>query len=289
MKCLGSSLKSKFLFSEYEPYRVSKLPWRCPYRGFFHCLPIWWETPFVGHFLIEAPPIDPIKEYIVTGLIWEPHVVQGLADHVVSGTVALDVGAYIGTHAMLMARLVGPRGRVYAFEPQRKVYRELRHNIALNGLKNIVPLRYAIGAVPGIVEMNTRRSGYLEGDVQIGADGDRVELRTLDSFGFENVSLIKIDVEQHENQVLAGAANLIRANKPVILLEILGGKSYPGVPNWWHHNPPASPQDLQRIHATWKMIEAFGYEVRPVSSHDYIALPVEQPDASSRRVSMNGR
>lgn len=269
---------SEFPFSEYEPYRVPKLPWQCPFRGFFHCLSIWWETPYIGRFYIEAPPIDPIKEHIVMGLIWEPHVVQGIAEHVVPGTVALDVGAYIGTHAMLMARLVGPRGRVYAFEPQRKVYRELHHNIALNGLKNIVPLRYAIGAESGIVEMNTLRNGYLEGDVQIGGGGDRAELRTLDSFGFENVSLIKIDVELHENQVLAGAAGLIRASKPVILIEILGGKSYPGVPNWWYHNPPASPQDLEKIHATWRMIEAFGYEVSPVSSHDYIALPTGDPN-----------
>ena len=269
---------SEFPFSEYEPYRVPKLPWQCPLRGFFHCLSIWWETPYIGRFYIEAPPIDPIKEYIVTGLIWEPHVIQGIAEHVVPGTVALDVGAYIGTHAMLMARLVGPRGRVYAFEPQHKVYRELRHNIALNELTNIIPLRYAIGAESGTVEMNTRRSGYLEGDVQIGGGGDRAELRTLDSFGFENVSLIKIDVEWHENQVLAGAAELIRASKPIILVEILGGKSYPGVPNWWYHNPPASPRDLEKIHATWRIIEAFGYEVFPVSSHDYIALPTADPN-----------
>ena len=270
---------SAFPFSEYEPHRVPKLPWQCPLQGLFHCLSIWWETPYIGRFLIEAPPIDPIKEYIVTGLTWEPHVVQSLADHVVPGSVALDVGAYIGTHAMLMARLVGPHGRVYAFEPQRKVYRELRQNIALNALSNIVPLRYAVGAELGIVEMNPPRDGYYEGGVQIGAGGEQTELRTLDSFGFENVSVIKIDVEGYENEVLAGAADLIRASKPVILIEILGGTSYPGAPNWWNNNVPASPQDLDRIHATWHLIEAFGYRVRPVSSHDYIALPVERPKA----------
>ena len=269
---------SEFPFSKYEQHRVPKLPWQCPFRGGVHCLSNWLDTPYIGRFLIEAPPIDPIKEYIVNGLIWEPHVVESLADHVVPGTVALDVGAYIGTHAMLMARLVGPRGRVYAFKPQRKIYRELRHNIALNDLNNIVPLRYAIGPEVGVVEMSPPLYGYYEGGVQIGTGGEQAELRTLDSFGFENVSLIKIDVEGYENQVLAGAENLIRASKPVILIEILGGKSYPGVPNWWIGNMPASPQDLESIHVTWRLIEAFGYEVRPVSSHDYIALPVERPD-----------
>ena len=67
--------------------------------------------------------------------------------------MALDIGAYIGTHAMLMGRLVGPAGRVYAFEPQRKIFLELRHNVRLNGLDGVVkPLRFALGAKAGVVE-----------------------------------------------------------------------------------------------------------------------------------------
>ena len=60
--------------------------------------------------------------------------------------------------------------------------------------------------------------------------------------------------------------------RPVILIEILGGKAYPGAPTRGFH-PPAMPQDLERIHATWRRIEAFGYRVRPVLDYDYIALP----------------
>ena len=111
-----------------------------------------------------------------------------------------------------------------------------------------------------------------EGGVAVGAGGDRAELRPLDSFGFQNVSLLKIDVEGFEDEVLAGAERLIRDNRPVILIEILGGKSYPGAPTRGLH-PPATPQDLERIHATWRRIEAFGYRVRPVLDYDYIALP----------------
>lgn len=53
-----------------------------------------------------------------------------------------------------MGRLAGPQGRVYAFEPQRKAYRELRRNIELNELANVSALRYAVGADIRIVEMN---------------------------------------------------------------------------------------------------------------------------------------
>ncbi|NBR78651.1 MAG: FkbM family methyltransferase, partial [Alphaproteobacteria bacterium] len=55
--------------------------------------------------------------------------------------------------------------------------------------------------------------------------GDQAELRTIDSFGFRNVSLLKIDVESLEDQVLDGARETILESKPVILAEIQGGLS----------------------------------------------------------------
>ena len=59
---------------------------------------------------------------------------------------------------MLMGRLIGPAGRVYAFEPQSKVFRELRHNMRLNGLDEVVvPLHYALGAENATVEMDAPR------------------------------------------------------------------------------------------------------------------------------------
>ena len=106
--------------------------------------------PHIGRFHIEPPPRDPIKGTLAKGLVWEPHFVRSLEEHVAPGSVALDVGAYIGIHALLMGRLAGPQGRVYAFEPQRKVYRELRRNIEFNGLANVTALRYAVGARPGL-------------------------------------------------------------------------------------------------------------------------------------------
>ena len=70
------------------------------------------------------------------------------------GGVALDVGAYIGTHTMLMGRLIGD-GRVHAFEPQSRTFEELRVNIAINGLQDIVvPWRLALSDAPATLTMN---------------------------------------------------------------------------------------------------------------------------------------
>ena len=216
----------------------------------------------VGRFFIDNPS-DMIKQVIVAGNAWERHQVELFEEHVAPGSVVVEVGAHIGSHTVSIARLAGPWGRVYAFEPQRKIYRELYHNLALNGITNVVPLRYAAGVgETRIIEMNLATPGN-EGGTGVGAGGDRAELRSLDSFGFERVSVLKIDVEHYENEVLAGAVDTIRRNRPVILIEIMGGEDY----------ETASPEALERIHGTWKRLERLGYTVRPVFKHDYVALP----------------
>lgn len=261
-----------------EKHRVVESPRQlgdCPLRGWWLCVRIWWRTPYIGLFYIEPPPRDPIKNYMARGYVWEPHVVAAIEKHATPGTVALDIGAYMGTHAMLMGRRVGNAGRVYAFEPQRKVFRELRQNARLNGLEDVVvPMRYALGAENAVVEMDAPRRGFYEGGVAVGGGGDPVEMRTLDSFGFKDVSLLKIDVEGFEDAVLAGSIDTIRTNQPVILIEILGGVD----------SEAATPSQRTRIDVTVATIEAFGYRVDALPNvplwrrewnkrHDYIAVP----------------
>ena len=223
-----------------------------------------YEVRRLGRFFIDNTK-DEIKRIIAAGEIWDAHVLELLENYVQPGTVVLDVGAHIGTHTVSIARLVGPWGRVYAFEPQRKIYRELYHNLALNGVTNAVTLRYAVGSGDArIIEMNPAAAEN-EGGTAVGSGGDRAELRTLDSFGFERVSLVKIDVERYENDVLDGAVATIRRNHPVIVIEIMGGENY----------RTASADVRERIHATWKKLERLGYTVTPVFNHDYLALPHE--------------
>ena len=224
-----------------------------------------YAVPGSGQFYVDKTG-DVIKRSLVAGYQWEPHVGAILKKFVEPGSVVVDVGAHIGTHAVPVSRMVGPWGRVYAFEPQRKLYRELHHNLAVNGITNVIPLRYALGeGKPRIVEMNPAVIGN-EGGTGIGSGGDHVELRTLDSFGFRNVSVIKIDVEGHENSMLRGAAKTIRENEPAILIEIVGGSAY----------DTASPAIRSRIRGTWNLLEELGYAIEQAraGTAEYLALPV---------------
>ena len=214
-----------------------------------------YDVPDVGSFFVDDPA-DMIKQVIVAGDTWERHSFDLLDEHIVPGSIVVEVGAHIG-------QLAGPWGRVYAFEPQRKIYRELHHNLALNGLTNVVALRMAVGSgETRVIEMNPATPGN-EGGTGVGAGGDRAELRSLDSFGFERVSVLKIDVETYENEVLDGAGETIRHNRPVILIEIMGG-----------HDPEnASDEVRAKIQVTRGKLEALGYTVTQVFKHDYIAIP----------------
>jgi len=135
-------------------------------------------------------------------------------------------------------------------------------------VRNVIPLRFALGDESRIIEMNIPSHG-LEAVVQVGKGGDRVELRTLDSFALTNVSFIKIDVEGYEGRVLDGARRTIERNGlPPILVEIMNDLKY----------SRSSPPDEVRAHveSIFNKLEDSGYAVAPLPGRDYLALPAPE-------------
>jgi FkbM family methyltransferase len=161
---------------------------------------------------------------------YEPLVVETLNHRLHEGMVVLDVGAHLGYHTMLAARLVGPAGRVWAFEPDAGNRLFLGRNIEANHLGdrvNVVPM--AVGRASGSVTLhragNDSGSSTIVGtDIATGATADdvRVDLTTLDSWAAKNnwpaVNLIKMDIEGGEPDALAGMAELAQRNPALILI-----------------------------------------------------------------------
>jgi len=154
------------------------------------------------------------------------------------GATVLDVGGHIGYVALYLASLVGPRGRVYTFEPGENNLPYLRRNT--ESQENITVVERGAGAC------NERRSFYLEdltgqnnsfvkdfdvlefNKAQAHALATRVEevtveVVTLDDFcRTESIcpDFIKIDVEGFELEVLKGASALLREARPMLMVEI---------------------------------------------------------------------
>ena len=139
------------------------------------------------------------------------------------GMTAVEVGANIGTHTVALAQMVGPAGRVLAFEPQRSIFQMMCANVALNALEQVETHWAAVGSAPGevtIARLDSRArqnfGGYSIGQAR---EGDKVRLLTLDSFDLPACHLIKIDVEGMEAEVIRGGRSTIARHGPVIFVE----------------------------------------------------------------------
>jgi len=164
----------------------------------------------------------------------EPEVQEALAELIEPGQTVYDVGANIGFFTILCSRLVGPQGRVYAFEPIPENLVTLRHNIALNNLTNVIVVEQALSASTGTAEMfvspwSAFHSLNVDGASKRenhGPDGGQitVETITLDEFvQGDDVSapaLVKLDVEGAELLVVAGMRETLRSKQPLLLVEV---------------------------------------------------------------------
>lgn len=131
--------------------------------------------------------------------------------------LCIDVGANIGFMSMALAT----KYNVVAFEPQSELFDLLDENVP----ENVRVYNVALGSKNGIAHMPKIRYGDKGnyGGVGIvknsGFGTVPVEMRTLDSFGFSDVGLIKIDVEGYELEVLKGAVETINKYSPVLYVE----------------------------------------------------------------------
>jgi FkbM family methyltransferase len=169
-----------------------------PYTQYQIC-----TVPNQGSFFIDTSA-DTIKARLSQGEAWEPETDDVIRKYVVPGTTVLDIGAHIGTHTVALSRAVGNEGRVIAFEPQQKIFRELYENLKLNGCVNVKPLHIALGAEEKMAFLGDPEP-YNEGGRSVETAGpEMVLMRRLDSYNLKDVSFIKMDVENFEDEVLEG-------------------------------------------------------------------------------------
>jgi FkbM family methyltransferase len=163
---------------------------------------------------------------------YEEEFIDVLRQHVHPGDTCIDVGGHLGYYCMIMSRLVGPKGRVITFEPVPENKAALFGNVSLNRLTNVEVVGVALGAHDGEISLVCPESETLSFHPSAAAYDVKgkqctisVRSETLDSFlGRKKYrpSVIKIDVEGAELDVLRGAAETLRKIRPTILLEIHG-------------------------------------------------------------------
>jgi FkbM family methyltransferase len=232
----------------------------------------------MGRFMVR--PQDLIGGIVATGGVWEPHVRAAIERHADRNRDAVDAGAYIGLHTVLMARNFR---RVHAFEPQTAVFQVLCGNVALNACGNVDARELALYdractmrlAPPERQEIPVPiRDGDVDYDTVGNAAGLMFEVQDdgigpvralpLDGVGLGDVGLIKVDAQGADLHVLRGASETILRCRPVVLFEYERDMAAA------HHT---SHGDLLAF------FEALNYdvqvlcEVTPERQIDYIATP----------------
>ena len=141
------------------------------------------------------------------------------------GDTFVDVGANLGLMTLHASRIVGPEGKVVAFEPHPETYRRLIQNIELNNCSNVQPLQMAAGSgkseaqIYDVPSVNIGRASLIRPDVDYRPAG-QVKVSTLDEeLDGQRVQFLKIDVEGFEAEVLAGASETL-AKRPIISMEV---------------------------------------------------------------------
>ncbi len=154
----------------------------------------------------------------------EPQVQDFFAAHLRPGDVVYDIGANVGFFTLIAAKMVGPTGRVYSFEPVPSTAQALRKNIALNRLTNVDVIEAAVGRSSGTGTLILGQSSLdarLDPD---GGDGSGLAVPVVsidDSPVDRHPTFVKIDAEGAEFDVLDGMRQTLATTPiPTILCEL---------------------------------------------------------------------
>jgi FkbM family methyltransferase len=158
---------------------------------------------------------------------WGEHELDVLGDIVQPGGTAVDVGANQGFFAFAFARLAD---RVEAFEPNPDYAAFARTMLGKLARVHTVALSNRSGTAQFVVPVSEQGAVlHLAGSIghAVPAEGGSlrfaVEVRTLDSYAFTDLRVIKVDVEGSEMEVLEGARATIQRDRPVLIVELLTG------------------------------------------------------------------
>lgn len=249
-------------FLESEEFKRRRAAWAERRRQLAYVsLPIEEEMLQLADFRIVVDLHDLfIGQEIKKRGTYERFVTRALRELLGAGQTFVDVGANIGYFSLVAAKLVGPSGKVIAFEPIPQNCALLEKSIALNGFDNIEVRRVAVANTNArlrLTQLDRRNSGSfrLARDPSVSREVFDVEGQRLDdALAGETVDVIKIDVEGAEGLAFQGMRRTLETSQPIVVMEY----------------SPAALQDISGISGE-ALLQGFadlGYAFEDVASFD---------------------
>ena len=157
------------------------------------------------------------------GQQYEPFETMVMSRQIRQGDIVLDIGAHIGYYTLIFAKLVGPAGLVFAFEPEPSSFAVLKENIRMNAYTNVVPEQLAITSERGEAPLYINPIQPGDNRIYDSHDGSpfvKVKAVSLDdyfSFYTGEIDFIKMDIQGAEMAALQGMSSLLRKSPSVII------------------------------------------------------------------------
>ena len=154
-----------------------------------------------------------------------PEVARWVAEHTAPDSVVYDIGAHVGYTPLLFLKQLGKTGTLHAFEIVPSTARCLAATLAASGHPRAHAHAIGLGRAEGTIDLPVSEFGMASmGYEQYTTQRERCAVTTLDAFAamHEPPTIIKMDVEGAELDVLDGGRRTIMEQRPTILMEFHG-------------------------------------------------------------------
>ncbi len=168
----------------------------------------------------------------------------------------IDIGAHLGLFSAYSSRLTGPQGKIICFEPTPGTFSVLKETLRLNHCNNVIALQAAVSDKEGTATFYVSHTAgcninsLIKNQSENKLSGYDVRLVSIDSIVAEyaiHPSIIKIDAEGAEMDVLKGGLKTFKEHKPVLILGL---------------HPAFIKQKGDSLEAIWDLLAENGYQVR---------------------------
>jgi FkbM family methyltransferase len=168
---------------------------------------------------------------------WDEDTLWKLKKYIDPNRNILEIGGHCGTSSIVYASFLNPFQKLYVYEPQRKLYDVLVQNINQNGLhEKIIPYNKGVFCFEGKGNMHDTdldgwggnvakrydeeiNDGCNFGGIGLGANGEPIELTTIDNMQLSNIGFIHCDAQGCENFIFSKGLETIKKDRPVIYYE----------------------------------------------------------------------
>lgn len=142
-------------------------------------------------------------------------------------TNILDVGANVGIFSLSFAKIAS-NCQIHSFEPVKITNNLLNETIKINNINNVKIYNYGLGDKNEElnINVNPNKLGFSSIKQDLKKETEKIIIKKLDDINIQNISFIKVDIQEYEYEFLLGAENTLKNNNIILILEIPRRNNY---------------------------------------------------------------